>query len=129
MKILVDIDNKVTNIYNGDEEKQGWIEIDSISEPEQKEGYYPVMYYRNGKIVYEYEPMPEVPAEEEISIPTVSYEQQVQNKIHEVYSLDDEQAIVRKEIARLGNYSEEFKIYNDYVEQCKAEVKNSMSNS
>lgn len=63
-KIKIDIENKVTNIYNGDEEKQGWIEIDSIPEPEQKEGYIPIPYYRDGKIVYEYEAIPEMPEEE-----------------------------------------------------------------
>lgn len=45
------------------------------------------------------------------------------HKIHEVYSLDDENAIIRKEIARLGNTSEEFNAYNAYAEQCKADVK------
>lgn len=129
MKILVDKYNKVTNIYNGEQEKHGWIEIDSIPEPEQKEGYVPVPYYRDEKIVYEYEAIPEMLEEEEMPVPEISYKEQVQQKIHEVYSLDDEQAIVRKEIARLGNCSEEFKIYNDYVEQCKAEVKNSMYNN
>lgn len=128
MKILVDKNNKVTNTYNGNEGKQGWIEIDSIPEPKQKEGYVPVPYYRDGKIVYEYEAIPEMPEEEEIPIPVVSYEQQVQNKIHERYSLDDEIAIVRKEIAKMGNTSEEFNRYNQYAEDCKAQIKSTLIN-
>lgn len=113
----------VTNIDYSAKQKEDWIKIDSIPEPEQKEGYIPVMYYRDGKIVYEYEPIPEIPVEEEIPIPAISYERQVQNKIHEIYSLDDEIAIVRKEIARLGNNSEEFSKYNTYAENCKKQIK------
>ena len=104
MKILVDKDNKVTNTYNGDEEKQGWVEVQSYPEPERIDGYIPIPYYRDGKIVYEYEAIPEMPEEEEAPIPTISYEQQVQNKIHEIYSLDDEIAIIRKEIAMNGSH-------------------------
>lgn len=63
MRIKV-IDNKVVNTYFGDDKKDGWIEVQSIPEPEEKEGYIPVLYYRDGKIVYEYEPLPEVPTEE-----------------------------------------------------------------
>lgn len=82
MKILVDKDNKVTNIYNGNEEKQGWIEIDSITEPEQKEGYNPVPYYRDGKIVYEYEAIlqvseEEIPEVDEIEMMRASTEERV----------------------------------------------------
>ena len=68
MYILVDNNNRVTNIYGGDERKQDWIEIDSIPESEQKEGYIPIPYYRGGKIVYEYEVIPDV-SEEEQHIP------------------------------------------------------------
>lgn len=87
MKILIDIDNKVTNIYNGDEEKQGWIEIDSIPEPEQKEGYVPVPYYRDGEIVYEYEAIPEMPEEEE------SIEQLKSRKINEITQYDTSSSV------------------------------------
>lgn len=119
MKILVDKDNKVTNIYNGDKEKQGWIEIDSIPEPEQKEGYIPIPYYRDGKIVYEYEAIPEMPEEEEMPVPEIPYEEQVVAKIRERYSVDDELAILRQRDTK----PEEFEAYNEYAEQCKADVK------
>lgn len=118
MKILVDKDNKVTNIYNGDEEKHGWIEIDSIPEPEQKEGYNPVPYYRDGKIVYEYEPIPEAPIEEEPPVPEIPYKEQVVNKIRERYSVDDELAILRQRDTK----AEEFEVYNAYAESCKEEA-------
>lgn len=119
MKILVGKDNKVTNIYNGEEEKQGWIEIDSIPQPEKKEGYYPVMYYRNRKIVYEYEPIPDMPVEEEQPTPEMTYEQQVVAKIREKYSVDDELAILWQRDTK----PEEFEAYNAYAEACKMSVK------
>jgi len=124
MKILVDKDNKVTNIYNGDEEKEGWIEIDSIPEPEQKEGYIPIPYYRDGKIVYEYEAIPEMPEEEEMPVPEIPYEEQVVAKIRERYSIDDELATLRQRDTK----PEEFKAYNAYAEQCKKEVKDTLIN-
>ena len=117
MKILVDDNNRITNIYNGDEEKQGWTEIDSIPEPEQKEGYIPIPYYRDGKIVYEYEPIPEMPEEEKQPIPEMTYEQQVVAKIRERYSVDDELAILRQRDTK----AEEFEAYNAYAESCKEE--------
>lgn len=51
------------------------------------------------------------------------YKEKVIEAVHEKYSLDDENAIMRKEIARLGNTSEEFNAYNAYVEACKNECK------
>lgn len=123
MKILIDIDNKVTNIYNGDEEKEGWIEIDSIPEPEQKEGYIPIPYYQDGQIVYEYEEaIPDLP--EEQPIPEIPYEERVVAKIRERYSIDDELAILRQRDTK----PEEFKAYNAYAEQCKKEVKDTLIN-
>ena len=117
-RIKIDIENKVTNTYNGDEEKKGWIEIDSIPEPEQKEGYIPVMYYRDGKIVYEYEPIPEV-SEEEQPIPEIPYEERVVAKIRERYSVDDELAILRQRDTK----PDEFEAYNAYAESCKEEAR------
>lgn len=64
MRVLIDKNSKITNIYYGNSKKENWIEIDSIPEPEQKEGYVPVPYYREGEIVYEYEAIPNVPEEE-----------------------------------------------------------------
>lgn len=118
MKILVDKNNIVTNIYNGDKEKQGWIEIESIPEPEQREGYIPVMYYRDGQIVYEYEPIPEMP-EEEMPVPEIPYEERVVAKIRERYSVDDELAILRQRDTK----PEEFEAYNAYAESCKEEAR------
>lgn len=74
--------DKVEAIYYGRDKMGSWIEVASIPKPEQKEGYYPVMYYRNGEIVYEYEPMPEI-AEEEQPTPEGTYEQLVVSKIRE----------------------------------------------
>lgn len=119
MKILVDKDNKVTNIYNGNEEKQGWIEIDSIPSPEEIPGKIPVMYYRNGAIVYEYEPIPEMPIEEEQPIPEIPYEERVVAKIRERYSIDDELAILRQRDTK----PDEFEAYNAYAESCKEEAR------
>lgn len=99
-------------------EKQGWIEIDSIPEPEQKEGYNPVPYYRDGQIVYEYEAIPEIP-EEEMPIPEISYKEQVVNKIRERYSVDDELAILRQRDTK----PDEFEAYNAYAESCKEEAR------
>lgn len=118
MKILVDKYNRVTNTYNGEEEKQGWIEIDSIPEPEQKEGYISVPYYKDGAIVYEYEEaISDLP--EEQSIPEIPYEEQVVAKIRERYSVDDELAILRQRDTK----PDEFEAYNAYAESCKEEAR------
>lgn len=105
--------------YNGSGKKDGWIEIDSIPEPEQKEGYNPVPYYRDGKIVYEYEVIPEMPEEEEMPVPEMTYEEQVVAKIRERYSIDDELAILRQRDTKPG----EFEAYNEYAESCKEEAR------
>lgn len=115
--------NKIVGVSYEDTIKQGWIEIDSIPEPEQKEGYLPVPYYRDGQIVYEYEPIPEMP-EEEMPIPEIPYKEQVVNKIRERYSIDDELAILRQRDTK----PEEFEAYNEYAEQCKKEVKDILIN-
>lgn len=93
--------------------------INTIPEPEEKEGYIPVMYYRDGKIVYEYEAIPEIPVEEEQPIPEMTYEQQVVAKIRERYSVDDELAILRQRDTK----AEEFEAYNAYAESCKEEAR------
>lgn len=73
---------KVQSIYYMGDKKEGWIEIESIPDPENREGYYPVMYYRNGKIEYEYLPVPEEPQEE------VSVESLKRQKIDEIITYD-----------------------------------------
>lgn len=59
--------------------------------------------------------------EEEISniesIPPVPYEQRVVNRIREVYSVDDELAILRQKDTK----PEEFSEYNGFVERIKKE--------
>lgn len=111
--------DKVEAIYYGRDKMGSWIEVASIPKPEQKEGYYPVMYYRNGEIVYEYEPIPEMPVEEEQPTPEMTYEQQVVAKIRERYSVDDELAILRQRDTK----PEEFEAYNAYAESCKEEAR------
>lgn len=49
------------------------------------------------------------------------YESLVVTYIREKYSMNEELAILRKHIA--GIDSEEFKEYNDYVENCKKRAK------
>lgn len=68
IQIKVDSNNRVETYNYENEKKEGFIEIDSIPEPEQKEGYVPVPYYRDGQIVYEYEAIPQVPG---VEIPEV----------------------------------------------------------
>lgn len=108
---------KETNELSKDFIKKGYL-VSSIPEPEQKEGYIPVLYYRDGKIVYEYEAIPEMPEEEHL-IPEMTYEEQVVAKIRERYSVDDELAILRQRDTK----PDEFEAYNAYAEQCKADVK------
>ena len=112
-------DERVTNIYYGETLIEGFIRIDSIPSPEEIPGKIPVMYYRNGAIVYEYEPIPEMPVEEEQPIPEMTYEQQVVVKIRERYSVDDELAILRQRDTK----PDEFDAYNAYAEACKMSVK------
>ena len=51
-----------------------------------------------------------------------SYEDRVVFKIRQRYSLSEELAILRQRDTK----PQEFKAYNDYAEQCKAEVKSEM---
>lgn len=113
---------KVETIYYGKYKKERWIEVESIPSPEEIPGKIPVMYYRNGAIVYEYEPIPEMTVEEEHLIPEMTYEEQVVAKIRERYSVDDELAILRQRDTK----PEEFEAYNQYAEQCKKEIKESI---
>lgn len=69
---------KIDTVYFGNKKLDGWIEVQSIPEAEQRDGYIPVMYYRDGQIVYEYESIPEEPQEE------VSIEELKKQKIEEL---------------------------------------------
>ena len=69
MTILIRVENEriVVKHYVPEmiEDRTGWIEIDNYQEPEQKEGKVANEYYRDGKIVVEYEDIPEPPKTEE----------------------------------------------------------------
>ena len=54
-------------------------------------------------------------------IPNIPYEQRVVNRIREVYSIDDELALLRQRDTK----PEEFAEYNAFVEQIKAEERES----
>lgn len=117
--MYIDIKNeKIIGIY-ADNEREGLIDVGIIPSPEEIPGKIPVMYYRNGAIVYEYEPIPEIPIEEEQPIPEMTYEEQVVAKIRERYSVDDELAILRQRDTK----PDEFEAYNAYAESCKEEAR------
>lgn len=112
-------DDKVESIYYGETLIEGFIRIESIPSPEEIPGKIPVMYCRNGAIVYEYEPIPEMPIEEEHLIPEMTYEEQVVAKIRERYSINDELALLRQKDTKTS----EFQAYYQYVEECKSNIK------
>ena len=60
---------------------------------------------------------PEEIAEIQTDIPHIPYEQRVVSRIREVYSIDDELAILRQRDTK----PEEFAEYNAFVEKVKAE--------
>ena len=117
--MYIDIKNdKIIGIY-ADNEREGLIDVGIIPSPEEIPGKIPVMYYRNGAIIYEYEPIPEMPIEGEHLIPEMTYEEQVVAKIRERYSVDDELAILRQRDTK----PDEFEAYNAYAESCKEEAR------
>lgn len=117
--MYIDIKNeKIIGIY-ADNEREGLIDVGIIPSPEEIPGKIPVMYYRNGEIVYEYEPIPEIPIEEEHLIPEMTYEEQVVAKIRERYSINDELALLRQKDTKTA----EFQAYYQYVEECKSNIK------
>ena len=60
---------------------------------------------------------PEEIAEMQTAGPSIPYEQRVVNRIREVYSVDDELALLRQRVLKPG----EFEKYYDFVEQIKEE--------
>lgn len=117
--MYIDIKNeKIIGIY-ADNGREGLIDVGIIPSPEEIPGKIPVMYYRNGAIVYEYEPIPEIPIEEEHPIPKMTYEEQVVAKIRERYSINDELALLRQKDTKTA----EFQAYYQYVEECKSNIK------
>lgn len=111
---------KVETIYYGKYKKERWIEVESIPSPEEIPGKIPVMYYRNGAIVYEYEEAPEATDNgTETSPVPMDYGETVNGLIRRKYTLSEELAILRQRDTK----AEEFKAYNAYAESCKEEAR------
>lgn len=109
---------KIIGIY-ADNEREGLIDVGIIPSPEEIPGKIPVMYYRNGAIVYEYEEAPET-TEDGTETPHVpmDYGETVNELIRRKYTLSEELAILRQR----GTKAEEFEAYNAYAESCKEEA-------
>lgn len=111
---------KVETIYYGKYKKERWIEVESIPSPEEIPGKIPVMYYRNGAIVYEYEETPEATEDGmETSTVPMDYGEMVNGLIRRKYTLSEELAILRQRDTK----AEEFEAYNAYAESCKEEAR------
>lgn len=111
---------KVETIYYGKCKKERWIEVDSIPSPEEIPGKVPVMYHRNGAIVYEYEDAPEATDNgTETSPVPMDYGETVNGLIRRKYTLSEELAILRQRDTK----AEEFEAYNAYAESCKEEAR------
>lgn len=111
---------KVETIYYGKYKKERWIEVESIPSPEEIPGKIPVMYYRNGAIVYEYEEAPETTEDgTETSPAQMDYGETVNGLIRRKYTLSEELAILRQRDTK----AEEFEAYNAYAESCKEEAR------
>ncbi|WP_419485014.1 hypothetical protein [Barnesiella intestinihominis] len=111
---------KVETIYYGKYKKERWIEVESIPSPEEIPGKIPVMYYRNGAIVYEYEEAPEATDNGTETPPAqIDYGETVNGLIRRKYTLSEELAILRQRDTK----AEEFEVYNAYAESCKEEAR------
>ena len=111
---------KVETIYYGKYKKERWIEVESIPSPEEIPGKIPVMYYRNGAIVYEYVDAPEATDNgTETSPVPMDYGETVNGLIRRKYTLSEELAILRQRDTK----AEEFEAYNAYAESCKEEAR------
>ena len=108
---------KVETIYYGKCKKERWIEVDSIPSPEEIPGKIPVMYYRNGAIVYEYVDAPEDGTETPPA--QMDYGEMVNGLIRRKYTLSEELAILRQRDTK----AKEFEAYNAYAESCKEEAR------
>lgn len=118
--MYIDIKNeKIIGIY-ADNEREGLIDVGIIPSPEEIPGKIPVMYYRNGAIVYEYEEAPEA-TEDGMETPPVpmDYGETVNGLIRRKYTLSEELAILRQRDTK----AEEFEAYNAYAESCKEEAR------
>ena len=117
--MYVRIDNdKIIGIY-ADNEREGLIDVGIIPSPEEIPGKIPVMYYRNGAIVYEYEDAPEATDNGTETPPAqIDYGETVNGLIRRKYTLSEELAILRQRDTK----AEEFEAYNTYAESCKEEA-------
>lgn len=118
--MYIDIKNeKIIGIY-ADNEREGLIDVGIIPSPEEIPGKIPVMYYRNGAIVYEYEEAPEATEDGmETSTVPMDYGETVNGLIRRKYTLSEELAILRQRDTK----AEEFEAYNAYAESCKEEAR------
>ena len=117
--MYIDIKNeKIIGIYA--DNKEGLIDVGIIPSPEEIPGKIPVMYYRNGAIVYEYEEAPETTEDgTETSTVPMDYGETVNGLIRRKYTLSEELAILRQRDTK----AEEFEAYNAYAESCKEEAR------
>lgn len=117
--MYIDIKNeKIIGIYA--DNKEGLIDVGIIPSPEEIPGKIPVMYYRNGAIVYEYVDAPEATDNgTETSPVPMDYGEMVNGLIRRKYTLSEELAILRQRDTK----SEEFEAYNAYAESCKEEAR------
>lgn len=110
---------KIIGIY-ADNEREGLIDVGIIPSPEEIPGKIPVMYYRNGAIVYEYEEAPEATDNGTETPPAqIDYGETVNGLIRRKYTLSEELAILRQRDTK----AEEFEAYNAYAESCKEEAR------
>lgn len=118
--MYIDIKNeKIIGIY-ADNEREGLIDVGIIPSPEEIPGKIPVMYYRNGAIVYEYEDAPEATDNGTETPPAqIDYGETVNGLIRRKYTLSEELAILRQRDTK----AEEFEAYNTYAESCKEEAR------
>ena len=121
--IHIETDNtgRVTCVnYRG--QGDGGYMVESIPSPEEKEGKIPVMYYRDGRIVYDYveRPLPQEP--DELTEPQLDYNEVVDGLVRQKYSLSEELAILRQRDSK----PDEFEAYNTYAEECKAKAREMM---
>lgn len=118
--MYIDIKNeKIIGIY-ADNERKELIDVGIIPSPEEIPGKIPVMYYRNGAIVYEYEEAPEATEDgTETSTVPMDYGETVNGLIRRKYTLSEELAILRQRDTK----AEEFEAYNSYAESCKEEAR------
>lgn len=118
--MYIDIKNeKIIGIY-ADNEREGLIDVGIIPSPEEIPGKIPVMYYRNGAIVYEYEEAPEATDNGTETPPAqIDYGETVNGLIRRKYTLSEELAILRQRDTK----AEEFEVYNAYAESCKEEAR------